>query len=220
MYAERTTTKLNPTSLAAAVGINSALLAALLFSSPELIKYVDPPIEGYNVPIDPPKPPPPERKVEAKADTRTTPQPTPPLHVPDTKIDLPTAPDVPLTGTTDVLPQPPLEAPAGEPAGTAVDPPKPMPVVVGAQPDARADFQPPYPPELRRTETEGRVTVRVLIGVDGRVKAVEPQGAGEPAFFEATRRHALARWRFKPATRDGVPFETWRTMSVRCELRD
>jgi protein TonB len=216
MYAERTTTKLNPAGLAAAIGINGALI----FSSPEIREHFDPPIEGYNVPIDPP-PPPPEPKVERRVEETVTLRPSPPLHIPDTIVDVPTMPDTSLPRTTDVLPQPPIDLPpAGNGGGGTVDPPKPAPVVVGAQPDTRADFQPPYPPELRRTDTEGRVTVRVLIGVDGRVKAVEPQGPGEPAFFEATRRHALGRWRFKPATRDGVPFETWRTMSVRFVLQN
>ncbi|RSU21387.1 hypothetical protein CA223_08115 [Sphingomonas koreensis] len=35
---------------------------------------------------------------------------------------------------------------------------------------------------------------------------------------EATRRQALARWRFKPATRDGVPVEGWKTMTLRFQI--
>jgi protein TonB len=219
MYAERTTTKLSPTGLAAAVGINGALIAALIFSAPEVFAPPETTIEGYPVPIEQP-PPPPEPKVERRVEDKVTLQPTPPLHIPDTKVDVPTVTDTLLTGTTDIAPQPPLDSPPADSGAGAVDPPKPAPVIVGAQPDARADFQPPYPAELRRTETEGRITVRVLVGVDGRVKAVEQQGGGESAFFEATRRHALARWRFRPATRDGVPFETWRTMSVRFVLEN
>jgi len=52
------------------------------------------------------------------------------------------------------------------------------------------------------------------------VKAVEQVSATSNAFFEATRRQALAKWRFKPATRGGIPQESWKTMSVRFELKN
>jgi protein TonB len=66
----------------------------------------------------------------------------------------------------------------------------------------------------------GKVTVRVLIGTDGRVKQVEPVTATSDAFFRATRDQALRRWRFRPGTRDGVPQEAWRTMSVTFVMAD
>ena len=64
------------------------------------------------------------------------------------------------------------------------------------------------------------VKIRVLIGVDGRVKAAESVSATSDAFFEATRRQALSKWRFKPATRGGIPQESWKTMSVRFEIKN
>jgi protein TonB len=60
--------------------------------------------------------------------------------------------------------------------------------------------------------------VRVLIGTDGRVKEVQQISAASTAFFEATRKQALTKWRFTPGTRDGAPVEAWRTMAVRFEL--
>jgi protein TonB len=42
--------------------------------------------------------------------------------------------------------------------------------------------------------------------------------ADDPSFLEATRKQALAKWRFLPATRDGQPVESWREMTVRFEL--
>jgi protein TonB len=91
-----------------------------------------------------------------------------------------------------------------------------VPVLVGARPDPRfaRALQPDYPPSERRAEREGRVTVRVLVGIDGRVKQIELVSAASDQFFEATRRQALEKWRFTPATRDGIPEEAWRTMSV------
>jgi len=42
--------------------------------------------------------------------------------------------------------------------------------------------------------------------------------ATDAAFFEATRTQALRHWRFQPATRDGIPVESWRTMTVKFKL--
>lgn len=58
----------------------------------------------------------------------------------------------------------------------------------------------------------------MLIGTDGRVKQVERVSAASEAFWQATERQALSRWRFRPALRDGVAVESWRTMTVRFEM--
>ncbi|MEI9927866.1 MAG: TonB family protein [Sphingomonas sp.] len=74
-------------------------------------------------------------------------------------------------------------------------------------------------PELR-AQREGTATVRVHIGADGRVVAVEQVRATSAAFFEATRRQALAKWRFRPASRGGIAEDSWRTMTVHFVLTD
>src|SRR3546814_1786436 len=99
--------------------------------------------------------------------------------------------------------------------GTGIDsvaldpPPPPLPPLIAAQADPRyaAALQPAYPSAERRANREGNVVIKVLIGTDGRVKRVERVSATSDAFFEATRRQALGHWRFKPATRGGVPPE-------------
>ena len=215
MYADRyERSKPNPVSLTAAIGINAALVAALLLSAPEIIRDKIPITRIFDVPdiIPPPEPPKPqpERKTELKRDVKVdTPIPEAPIPLPPTN---------PAQGTTD--PQPPIPADPGPPSGgtVTVDPPKPAPVMVGAEPVRGVVFQPEYPPTERRSGAEGAVTVRVLVGADGRVKAVELVKTASDAFFEATRRYALSRWRFKPATRDGIPYESWRTMTVRFVL--
>ena len=125
------------------------------------------------------------------------------------------------TDATIYPPVPPLPpAPDPGPATAQPEPPAPLPPLVAAAQDMRfaGDFQPPYPgPELR-AQRDGRVSVRILIGIDGRVKAVEQLSATSAAFFEATRRQALSKWRFKPATRAGIPEESWKVMSVRFEI--
>jgi periplasmic protein TonB len=122
---------------------------------------------------------------------------------------------------TDILP--PLGGSGGrtDPAPKAEPEPTPLPALTEAIPLAGAmrDFQPPYPPQLLRTGVEGKAVVRVLIGTDGRVKQVAIIAADDPLFADATERQALRRWRFKPATRDGAPVESWRQMTVRFEIR-
>lgn len=102
-----------------------------------------------------------------------------------------------------------------------VDPPA-APVLVSARIDSRhaADFQPAYPPALRRAQKEGDVTVRVRIGVDGRVIAVEAIGDADPLFLQATRAQALKAWRFLPATSDGMPVESEKVLTVHFRMID
>jgi protein TonB len=115
-------------------------------------------------------------------------------------------------------PPPPL----GEvgPGPTPTITPKPVELrFVGAAIDPRyaGDFQPDYPDTARDAGREGVVQLRVRIGVDGRVKQVE-RISGDDMFWRVASRHALARWRFTPATRGDVPEESWRVMTVRFRL--
>lgn len=216
MYADRRTDRtFNPGSLGVAIGINAALIGGLLFAAPGIVPFApkpaDPPLITYEVPK--PKPVPIEDPV---TDPNPRPQPRlraplPPLPIPQTDqgVTVDPSPYVPpVTGGDSV----------GTGTGTgAVDPPKPAPPLIvqpGIDPRYAADFQPGYPPSERRAEREGRVVVRVLIGVDGRVKQVERAEATSDAFYRATLDRALAKWRFRPGTRDGVPVESWKTMTL------
>lgn len=207
-------------SLGAAFLLNGALIAGVFTLVAPVIVPRDPPttLEGWNIPVppEPIDPPKVEKRVETEP-VRQAPTPT----APDPVVETRTASTFEAsTVISDALPPlPPL--PSG-PAGTATAEPQPpaLPPLVAARADPRyaADFQPAYPPSELRAGRIGEVVVRVRIGVDGRVKAVEQVSATSPAFFEATRRQALAKWRFKPATRGDVPEESWRRMSVRFEI--
>ncbi|OAO04011.1 energy transducer TonB [Parasphingorhabdus sp.] len=96
----------------------------------------------------------------------------------------------------------------------------PDPVIVEARLNNRyaRQFQPAYPSGQLRREEEGVVSVRVLVGTDGRAKQVELIDSPHPDFWEATRRHALKKWRFTPGTKDGKLFETWIMLKVRFEI--
>ncbi len=220
MYADRSDRRfhINPTSMAVAVAINGGMLAALFLAAPEWVPgHVEPPaLNTRNIPLPPePIPIPPEPQPTAS----TTPvlQPAPaPLPRPDAPLPLV---NVPTTGPVfDIRPLPTPLAPIGPGGpGTGTRPVEtPAPVMVGVSIDPRfADrFQPAYPPFEQREGRDGQVVVRVLVGTDGRVKAIERVSATSDAFFAATRRHALSQWRFSPATRDGTAIESWYRMSV------
>lgn len=98
-----------------------------------------------------------------------------------------------------------------------------QPLMIEAKVDPRftGAMQPPYPPSMQRLGAEGFVSVRVLIGVDGRVKdASIAESSGQVAFEQAALQQALRKWRFMPATRDGVQVESWRTLTVRFRMVD
>lgn len=221
MYADRYAkpTRFNPGGLTAAIAINAALIAALMFAGPKILPSgpVDV-LTTTNIPIDSPPPPPLEVKPAETAPhhpTETILAPVPPIPVPTiptemvtTTIPTPPAP----TGIIGTVPGPAVEAPT---------PPAPLPFV-GPSVDPRyADaFQPDYPAAERRANRDGRVTVRVLVGVDGRVKQIEQVSATSDAFWRTTQERALKAWRFKPATRGTVPVEAWRTMSLTFRMED
>ena len=96
----------------------------------------------------------------------------------------------------------------------------PDPVIAEAGLNTRfsRQFQPNYPSGQLRLGTEGMVTVRVLVGTNGRAKQIELIATPHQDFWTATKRHALRKWRFNPATRDGKPFESWITLKVKFEI--
>jgi protein TonB len=218
MYADRHARPegIKPGSLTIAIGINAALIGGLMFASPAVELIKERTLSITNVPIDIPPPPPPvpiEPEVSSQARDAAQPE----------QI----AATIPIvtSGASDFVlpplplpPLPPLPLPTGN--ATRVDPPVAPPVLVEAQPDPRyaRDLQPQYPAGERRAEREGSVTVRVTIGPDGRVTGAECVSATTSAFCQVTLAQALAKWRFRPATRDGVAVESSRVMTARFEL--
>jgi periplasmic protein TonB len=199
--------RLQPGSLGLTVLFSGMFVSGLFFLNPKVIPVLPGAIKTITVALDPP-PPPPERPVEHK---QMPPQET--LYVPPTppEIVIPKEPEITFVKT------PPVDVTPGEGNGAGIPVAKPQPsVMVGpsVDPHYAGYFQPPYPADEIRAGNAGRVSVRVLIGVDGRVKDIEKVSAASDSFWDATRRQALSKWRFKPATRDGVPYETWKTMNV------
>ena len=218
MYAQRYQSgKLNPGSLGLSLGIVGGLVAAGMLSSTVIKTVIAPDDVLELVPVAPVTPPPPERKLKPEVETKVV---TPTVIEP--RVPVPTQTEQPIFRETP--PGPVIDAGAIEGTGSAViDPPKPPPpVLTRADIDARyaRDFQPIYPPAEQRAGTEGVVSLRVLIGVDGRVKQVEKLASPSDSFWRVTEQRALSKWRFTPATRDGVPYETWKTMTVRFDIAE
>jgi periplasmic protein TonB len=213
-YANVQPKKLSPAGLTAAIAINGAVFGALLLAAPTIVKVYDQPIEIYDVKQPEPPPLPPEQpKPQPERATEA-----PLRHDPIVKTPpLPTFLDIKLSDDPVLTfdPDPGSAEPVVEPTVT----PR-APVITNAEIDPRymRDFQPSYPPSKIRLEEEGRVTVRILVGANGRVLQVQAVGNPDADFLAATRKQALSKWRFKPATRDGVPTEAWREISVRFEL--
>jgi periplasmic protein TonB len=205
---------IDPKSLSVTVAVNGGILAALLLLGSAATVINDPPmiVENWANPATE-TPPPPATKERAKPSVVIVPKTyAPPRTTSENELTPPILP--PLTGGTGTgtiieFKPPVIELPKITP-----------PVIVFAKRDPRyaRDFQPDYPPGMIRAGIEGSVTVRVLVGVDGRVKSVEAVRADQDDFLNATRAQALKRWRFTPATRDGAAYESWQQLTVRFQM--
>ncbi len=217
-----------PLSLGAVVLLHGAAIAAvLLVKGPGWIRVTDPPLIITDVKL---KPPPPPEPLPPPPDQLTPQVPTiSRIDVPPRVIPTP-VPSIPVSGERTVVPSGPVIGSNPNPvsgtsavreAVTAIPVREARPPVrVDAQFDPRfaGAQQPPYPAVEQRNEREGSVRVRVTIGPDGRVTSVERVSATSEAFYQATQRHALSRWRFKPATVDGRPVQSSKVLSVQFRL--
>jgi protein TonB len=67
---------------------------------------------------------------------------------------------------------------------------------------------PVYPPGSLRAREEGSVTLRVVIGSDGRTISVQVELSSGYRRLDQAALEALRCWRFRPARRGGVPIES------------
>lgn len=224
MYARRYDGGANARSvgMTAALAINAGVIALLLTAGPpRFVAELPTTMWAEHIPLETPPPPP----VEERTVERPAPLPAPERTAPRPVVDLlPIASDPIVAAKPDAFPPPaePFATGSVGGGGTAAEPiAEPVaPAMIGAAIDPRfaRAFQPDYPAAERRAGTEGVVRIRVLIGIDGRVVQVERIAAASDGLFEATRRQALGKWRFKPATRGDIPVESWKVMTVRFEL--
>ena len=212
----------SPTSLVVVVAVHAAAIAALALAKiepPQFFKRA--PIDIYDVPINPDPPEIPPEPVKDRAEPQKS-----VLTVPRPENRPPVMTDfrAPVTEPTDTVMVDPYVGEAARPRVEPLPPPPPPPQAIPDPVRTEAKLRPGiellphYPASEERAEAEGSVTIRLLIGPDGRVKAAEKVAAASEAFWRATERHALRAWRFTPATVDGKPVESRKVMTVKFEL--
>jgi periplasmic protein TonB len=164
-------------------------------------RYVQTILETNIIQTEKPKdlpPPPPPVDLKEK----------PPVQViaPDINITVPVEAPPPIQNVTTKAAPPPPPAPRAVAPGTPI---KPI-----SMPDVH-DY---YPEQARRDGQEGRASVKVCVGANGKIQTAETAAtSGFPALDEAAIKVAKAA-KFKPATSEGKPVDSCATLPVKFEL--
>jgi protein TonB len=158
--------------------------------------------------IPPPPPPPPPKNLP----------PPPPSYVPPADIQVAAPTPVNAIAAVSNTPQP-VAPPSPLPVQMTAPPAPPAPPVhTAAVISASSCEKPEYPSASKRSEEEGTVTLKFLVGADGKVleSAVE-KSSGFRRLDEAARA-GLSKCQFKPATVDGKPQQSWASMKYTWRL--
>jgi protein TonB len=110
--------------------------------------------------------------------------------------------------TVDIAP--PAAAPA--PTNTSAQETAPSAIAYGSR------TQVAYPLEALRNREQGTVILSVLVGADGSVLGVEIEKSSGSRSLDRAAREAVAKWRFHPATRNGVAHSAWASVPVTFNL--
>jgi periplasmic protein TonB len=122
----------------------------------------------------------------------------------------------------------PAPAPAA-PAVAAAPSPAPAPATAAATgrvdlPISDADYlhnpKPAYPPTSRRLGEQGKVVLRVLIGVDGRAQDATVLESSGFARLDRAALEAARQWRYVPGKRGGVPEPMWVKVPIDFDLSE
>lgn len=124
-------------------------------------------------------------------------------------------PDVPLSTEGGTV------VPNGGQGTQVAPPPEPVRRAAIAKPGTVALRPEDYPDAARRAGEEGRVTIRVGIGTDGSVSGCTvTASSGYERLDRKTCQVAERRWRFTPATEDGVAVPSSAERSIVWRLED
>lgn len=181
-----------------------------------LTEYVEPLVK---------KPIPAERIVAPQSRTPIVKESAPPaLPSPQASavVTLPVPMTVPSSDSSPLAPSVQVITPSQTAATGAAVPPSSTLAAVASPPPLRASLElpssdaqylqnpkPAYPVMSKRLGEQGKVVVRVLIGVDGLAQKSEIQ---QSSGFDRLDQAALAtvtRWRFVPGKRNGMPEAMW-----------
>ncbi len=136
------------------------------------------------------------------------PAPTPPPKTPPPKTPAPPPPAP--TSTAPAITQAPTP-PAAAPTAPAIR--------TGAVIQAGAHCaKPDYPSASRRMEEEGTVTLKFLIGADGKVLQADIEKSSGFTRLDDAARNALSKCQFRPGTVDGKPEQSWASIKYTWRL--
>jgi len=205
------------------LGLVLALHALLLWAinaglGHKFVKIVKGPVEAILLEETPPDiPPPPPPPPPPSPPPKNLPPP-PPTYVPPVEVPVNTPPPVNAIAAVSSKPQP--EAP-----------PSPLPVVSNAPPvppcpiartaaviSASSCEKPAYPRASRSLEEEGTVTLKFLVGVDGKVKESAVEKPSGFTRLDDAARQGLSKCQFKPGTENCQPVEGWASIKYTWRL--
>ncbi|MHB8447701.1 MAG: energy transducer TonB [Rudaea sp.] len=109
--------------------------------------------------------------------------------------------------TVDIAPPAITAPPANAAAQTA-----PSAIAYGSR------TQVAYPLDALRNREQGTVILRVLVGADGSVLGVEIEKSSGSHSLDRAARVAVGKWRFHPATRNGIAHSAWASVPVTFNL--
>ena len=166
-----------------------------------IAEFIEPPKPKVEPPPVPRPPVPVKQQVVKKAEV------LPPPPMPVAIADPTPAPNAPTGVVAPQPPAPPIPAPV---AAAPVAPPPPPKVEL---PSSDADYlqnpKPTYPPISKRLGEQGKVVVRVLIGVDGTAQRAEIRQSSGFDRLDQAALTTVQRWRYVPGKRGGVAEAMW-----------
>lgn len=190
------------------VGFIWALQSGLLMRTAELIvpaevlaQFIEPPAPR----IEPVLPAPPAPMVQQKTATKAKAPVQPPLK-PLAIADPTPSPNAPIGAISPPLPAAPL---AVAPAAAAAPPAPPAMQMPSSNADYLQNPKPAYPPLSKRLGEQGKVVVRVLIGVDGVPQKAEIRQSSGFDRLDQAALNTVLKWRYVPGKRGGVAEEMW-----------
>lgn len=153
--------------------------------------------------VTPPPPPPPPKNLP----------PPPPTFVPkvEVAVDVPEPPfAIAAVSNTPQPAAPPSNLPVSQnPSPPAPAAPPAPPVRSPAVVNSANCEKPEYPTASKRLQEEGTVSLKFLVGVDGKVLQSEIEKSSGFKRLDEAARAGLSKCAFKPATTDGKPEQAW-----------
>ncbi|BDU54837.1 hypothetical protein LTEGF4_05180 [Limnohabitans sp. TEGF004] len=137
----------------------------------------------------------------------------PPAPTPPPKTPLPKTPAPPPPAPTSTAPA--ITQTAAPPAAAPQAPAIRMGAVIQAGAHCA---KPDYPSASRRMEEEGTVTLKFLIGVDGKVLQADVEKSSGFTRLDEAARNALSKCQFRPGTVDGKPEQSWASIKYTWRL--